>query len=169
LRACCRPGVAVQFIVFEGKQDMHKQLARRLRHWQRPESRFVVIRDQDSGDCRAIKRQLVNLCEEAGRGDTLVRVACRELESFYLGDLTAVDAGLELNGLARSQHTRKFRNPDALANAAEELSKLTGYRYQKLGGSRRIGPHLHLDGRNTSHSFNTLIQGVQRICKEMKS
>jgi hypothetical protein len=162
-------GISVQFIVFEGKQDMHKQLARKLRLWQCPSSRFVVMRDQDSGDCRTVKRQLKGLCQEAGRGDALVRVACRELESFFLGDLAAVEAGLELNGLARQQQGRKFRDPDALANASEELGKLTGQRYQKLGGSRRIGPRLHLDGRNTSNSFNTLIRGVRTICQEMMS
>ena len=35
--------------------------------------------------------------------------------------------------------------PDNLANAAEELAKLTGHRYQKVGGSRAIGPHLDID------------------------
>lgn len=162
--------IAVQYIVFEGKQDMHKQLIKRLRFWQKPDSRFVVMRDQDSGDCEVIRQQLQDLCREAGREDTLVRVACRELESFYLGDLQAVEAGLALKGLARQQVNRKFRDPDALVNAAEELSKLTGKRYQKLGGSRSIGPHLNLDDDgNTSRSFKALFEGVRKVSKEMCS
>lgn len=162
--------IAVQYIVFEGKQDMHKQLVKRLRFWQKPDSRFVVMRDQDSGDCRVVRQELLDLCREAGREDALVRVACCELESFYLGDLQAVEAGLAIKGLARQQSNRKFRDPDALVNAAEELGKLTGKRYQKLGGSRSIGPHLNLDyGANTSRSFNALVEGVRRVSKEMCS
>ncbi|MTW22276.1 DUF4276 family protein [Allochromatium palmeri] len=162
--------IAVHYIVFEGKQDMHKQLVKRLRFWQKPDTRFVVMRDQDSGDCRIVRQELLELCREAGREDALVRVACRELESFYLGDLQAVESGLAIKGLARQQGNRKFRDPDALVNASEELGKLTGKRYQKLGGSRRIGPHLNLDdGMNTSRSFKALIEGVRRVSKETYS
>jgi hypothetical protein len=160
-------GIRVEYIVFEGKQDMHRQLVRRLRYWQQPDSRFVVMRDQDNGDCRAIRQQLLALCINAGRADALVRVACHELESFYLGDLAAVEKGLALSGLARQQEKRKFRNPDALANAAEELTRLTRQQYQKVDGSRRIGPRLRLDGCNKSCSFNVLAEGVIRIGREM--
>jgi hypothetical protein len=110
---------------------------------------------------------ILGLCVEAGRADALVRVACHELESFYLGDLAAVEEGLALDGLAKQQKKRKFRNPDMLANAAEELTKLTRQHYQKVDGSRRIGPCLRLDGCNKSHSFNILATGVKRIGEEM--
>jgi len=82
--------VQVQYIVFEGKQDMHRQLVRRLKHWLAPDSCFVVLRDQDSSDCRLLKQELRALCEAAGRPQALVRIACHELETFYLGDLAAV-------------------------------------------------------------------------------
>jgi hypothetical protein len=51
-------GIRVEYIVFEGKQDMRNRLVRRLRYWRQPDSRFVVMHDQDSGDCRAIRQQL---------------------------------------------------------------------------------------------------------------
>lgn len=158
--------IKVQFIVFEGKQDLHRQLVKRMRGWQKPLTRFIVLRDQDSGDCRAIRSELRALCDQAGRPDALVRIACRELESFYLGDLRAVEAGLSLPGLSGQQGKRKFRTPDTLANAAEELKKLTAGRYQKLAGSRVIGPHLDLRGNNRSHSFNTLLAGLRRLVDE---
>lgn len=157
------------YMVFEGKQDMHRQLTRRLRYWQKPQTRFVVMRDQDGGDCRQVKHALQTLCLAADRDDCLVRVACHELESFYLGDLGAVEIGLGLNGLGKYQESSKFRSPDKLANAAEELGKLTRQRYQKLIGSRLIGPHLKLDGANRSRSFGTLIEGVRRLCEGMAS
>lgn len=157
-------GILVRYIVFQGKQDLEKNLKKKLRGWRIPDSVFVVMRDQDSGDCKAIKAKLTDLCREAGREGVLVRVACRELESFYLGDLAAVEQGLGLNGLKSRQQGRKFRNPDALGNPAEELFRLTGNRYDKIAGSRAIAPYLSLE-TNYSYSFRVLLSGIMNIVK----
>lgn len=157
------PDIAVHYMVFEGKQDLQKLLVRRMQHWQKPDSRFIVLRDQDSGDCHQVRQHLLKLCTQAGKPEALVRVACHELESFYLGDLCAVEQGLDLKGLSKRQNGRKFRPPDQLTNASEELKKLTGQRYQKLSGSRAIGPYLQVDGRNRSRSFNVLLDGIRRV------
>lgn len=155
-------GCVHQCIHFSGKQDLERNLVRKLKGWQKPDSVFVVLRDQDAGDCREIKRRLNELCVQAGRGSVLVRIACHELESFYLGDLAAVEKGLEIVGLASKQGQAKFRDPDTLANPSEELRRLTNKGYQKLLGSRAISPHLDLDA-NKSRSFNTLLSGLRRL------
>lgn len=157
------PDVEVHYMVFEGKQDLHKRMVMRMRYWQKPDSRFIVMRDQDSADCRQVRQELMELCTRSGKPDALVRIACHELESFYLGDLLAVEQGLGLKGLARLQDGRKFRAPDQLANASEELRKLTERRYQKLAGSRSVGSCLRVDGSNRSHSFNVLMDGIRRM------
>ncbi|CAK8725337.1 DUF4276 domain-containing protein [Candidatus Electrothrix laxa] len=154
--------VVPRFIVFEGKQDLEKQLVRKLKLWQLPDSRFIVLRDQDAGDCRKIKENLREKCKEAGRMDTIVRIACHELESFYLGDLQAVEKGLAMSGLAKRQNQRKFRQPDNLPNPARELTMLTKKSYQKIAGSRAIGRYLHPEN-NRSNSFNVLIKAVRDI------
>lgn len=155
------PGTESRFIVFQGKQDLEKNLLKRLRGWRVPESGFIVLRDQDSGDCHAIKRKLSAICSEAEK-DVLVRIACRELESFYLGDLSAVEKGLQVSGLSRQQGKSKFRGPDYLENPSLELEKLTGGRYQKISGSRSIAPCLSCD-RNASHSFLALVSGIRKV------
>lgn len=162
-------GVTVRYIVFEGKQDMHKQLVRRLRLWQQPESRFVVMRDQDGGDCHHIKQQLQELCNQAGKEDVLIRIACRELESFYLEDLAAVELALQIPGLGNQQNKAKFRNPDELAAAAEHLHRITEGEYQKMMGSRAIGPHMSTQGENRSTSFNALLNGIRRLYPEIET
>ena len=104
--------IHVRFITFEGKQDLEKQLAKRIRGYLNPQARFLVLRDQDSApDCVVVKRKLLMLCEGAGRqAVSLVRIACRELESMYLADLQALEQALSLKGLARQQGNTKFRN-----------------------------------------------------------
>jgi len=157
-------GTGVRVIAFEGKSDLEAQLGRKLRNWQDPSARFVVLRDQDSGDCRTINQSLSQLCQLAGRPEALVRIACHELESWYLGDLRAVEVGLGLPGISRSGDKAKFRDPDRLNNASQELKTLTRDSYQKISGSRRIAPHMDLAGRNRSTSFNVFCSGVRRLC-----
>jgi hypothetical protein len=154
--------VAYKVLVFQGKSDLEKKLLRRLKGWRKPASRFVIMRDQDSGDCRVIKEKLLQLCQEAGKSDCLVRIACHELESFYLGDLAAVEAGLSLKGLSQRQRQTNYRAPDSVASPSQELIRITGKRYLKVAGSRAISRHLDLDN-NKSRSFNVLIQGIRRL------
>lgn len=153
--------VELKCIIFEGKQDLERNLERKLRGWQAPDTQFVVMRDRDSEDCTLVKKRLVGICRRAGHPETLVRIACGELESFYLGDLEAISAAFGQK--VSDSRKAKFRQPDNLGNAAEELRRLTDGRYQKISGSRLIAPHLKTDGTNRSHSFNVLLSGLRRM------
>jgi len=153
--------LSTQFVVFEGKQDLQRRLPIRLRTWQQPDSLFVVLRDQDSGDCTAIKAGLVDQCSSAGQPTALVRIACHELESFYLGDLAAVGKAIGPESLGKHQRKAKYRDPDRLANPAQELKKIAPA-YQKVSGSRAIGPHMNVED-NHSQSFNALVSGVKNL------
>ena len=111
-----------------------------------------------------VKQRLAEkVCASGKQAVTLIRIACTELESFYLGDLNAVQQGLEFGNLAKKQLIRKYRTPDTLSNAAQELSNLTQKKYQKVAGSRAIAPFLKIDGSNKSHSFNVLLVGIRKL------
>jgi len=156
--------VHIFYMVFEGKQDLEKRLETRLQKWQLSDTYFLVMRDQDSGNCLMIKKNLKQKVANSKKANqTIIRIACRELESFYLGDLQVVEQGLTLNNISRQQGKSKYRSPDQLSNPAEELGRLTNNVYQKVQGSRYIAPHLNLDGSNTSNSFNVLISGIRRL------
>ena len=158
------PDIDVKYIIFEGKQDLEKRIEKKLLHWQLPNSYFLVLRDKDSGDCHIIKNELLTKINKTSKQDvSLVRIACHELESFYLGDLKAVENALEINGLSTHQEKRKYRNPDKLGSPSEELKKITMRKYQKKSGSRAIGRFLSITGSNRSHSFNILIQGIYKL------
>lgn len=161
--------VVLRFVVFEGKQDLEKQLVRKMRGWRTPNTHFVVLRDQDSAHCEEVKQRLVDLCHEAHHPEALVRVACHELESWYLGDLATVESVFGLSGLAGKQDSRRFRDPDHLGKPSQEMERLTRGRYQKVGGSRSIGPHLRLDGVNHSNSFNVFVSGVSQLVESVVS
>lgn len=157
-----------RFIPFEGKQDLEKQLVKKLRGYVNPEARFIVMRDQDSApDCHTVKGQLLAKCHEAGRAPvSLVRVVCRALETFYLADLAAVELALGQRGLQAQQGTAKFRAPDYLESPDQELSKLTKQAYQKVRDSRLIGPHLDLNNERSA-SFRNLLGAIRRLESEL--
>ncbi len=152
------PEIERHFLVFEGKQDLEKQMVRRLRGWRRPNTRFVVMRDQDSGDCVAIKRKLQGLCATGGRTDAVVRIACREMEAFFVGDWHAVANAFGRPGLGDNDRRAKFRDPDLLGSPSKELMRLIPG-YQKRSGARRISRHLN-PSRNRSASFHALMRAL---------
>lgn len=149
-------------IAFEGKQDLEKQLPIKLKGWRAPNTHFIVLRDQDAGECRTIKRKLKGICAAAQKPDALVRIVCREIESWYLGDLEAVETALQIEGLRNLQGKSKYRNPDGIQCPSRELKKVTKNRYQKVGGSRLIGEHLRIDN-SRSTSFKHFIRGVRTV------
>ncbi len=140
-----------KYITFSGKQDLLKNIRLKLKNYRTPETVFLIMCDKDSQDCRMLKRKIEQSIPAHKKAK--IRIACHELESFYLGDLQAVDKAFGLN-LARYQKTTKYRNPDDLiVKPAEKLKILTQEKYQKIQGSRLIAQHLKLDNSNQSVSF----------------
>lgn len=153
--------ITVHYQVFQGKQDMEKRLALRMRGWCRAHTCFVVLRDQDSGDCVAIKNGVKQICRSAGHPNAVVRIACRELESFFIGDWAAVAAAFDMPALTKLGAKAMYRKPDVLGSPSGELKKHIP-QYQKRDGARRMGPHINPD-RNQSHSFQVLLRSIQQI------
>jgi len=157
------PGLDFLCIKHEGKQDLEKSIPRKLRAFHR--SVFVVVRDNDRANCIVIKTRLQRLCEEGGRSDTLIRIACQELEAWYLGVLAVladVYARPKLAGLGRKT---KYRNPDRLGSPSSELVKLVP-EFRKLEGARRMGAAMPLlESANNSPSFRVFVEGVRRMTR----
>ena len=74
------PDLEFLCITHEGKQDLEKSIPRKLKAFRR--ELFVIIRDNDGADCRAIKARLIDVCKNEGKSDVLIRIACQELESW---------------------------------------------------------------------------------------
>ncbi|MGB5769796.1 MAG: DUF4276 family protein [Crocosphaera sp.] len=160
--------ITFKCIPHEGKQDLEKSIPKKLKAWN-TEAKFIIIRDQDSGNCLKIKEQLSDLCQQSGRSDSLIRIVCHELESWFLGDLAAVEKAFNLRQgkLSQKQNNAKYRDPDQLNSAKQELKKLVD-NYQQISGSREIGQYLEVENieKNTSYSFKVFIQGVRKILEE---
>lgn len=151
------PGKHVIIVQHEGKSDLKASFSRKIAAWQHPKAvPFIVLHDNDGSDCATLKHELTELVTLRCRARTRVRIVMQCLESWYLGDPTALEAsGLVKPTIARKiENSQKFRNPDRLVNAKDEFFRLHTERGQ-LALARRIAPHLDPQ-RSRSHSFRLL-------------
>ena len=89
------PDLTFLCFAHEGKSDLERSIPRKLRAWREPGVRFVVLQDNDGNDCLRLKQRLMQFCRAAGRPDTVVRLACQELEAWYLGEPDALAEAFE--------------------------------------------------------------------------
>lgn len=146
----------------EGKSDLKRSLSKKVKaspHFSQP-VKLLIIHDQDSNDCKVLKTNLISECSGLKSGDFLVRIACKELENWYLGDLESIDIvypDTQASGLSGKS---KFRNPDRL-NGSEEMNNLTR-KFSKSHASREIGRIISIENNNSS-SFNYFISGIAKL------
>jgi hypothetical protein len=150
----------------EGKSDLDRSVPRKLGAWGVPGDRFVVLRDNDAAACVEVKARLVKLCAASGRPDTLVRLACQELEAWYLGDLEALAAAYEDPKLCAPALRKRFVDPDAWEKPSLQVQRLLPA-FQKGQGARLMGAALRDADANKSRSFQVFVAGVQRLALEM--
>jgi hypothetical protein len=132
----------------------------------------VVVVDSDQQDCRTFLNELSTVAVESGFPQALFRIAIEEIESWYLGDQTAIQAAYDNARIAvLSNH-----NQDSICGTWERLADAVypgGIRaVQRVGWplpgnlkhewARRIGAHMAID-RNVSPSFNKFVTGLQRL------
>ena len=155
------PCLDFQCVEHEGKQDLERSVRNKLRGWREPGVNFVVLRDNDGGDCQVLKERLRELCRRNGRPDTLVRIACQELEAWYLGEPDALADAYGEDSLRGIGARARFRDPDTVAKPSTAVRELVP-QFQKTDGARRMAEHLSRE-RNRSASFQALMQGIENI------
>ena len=148
----------------EGKQDLQKSIPNKVRAYRKfhAEVKIVIIQDQDQEDCVDLKNKLRSLvAREDPSRPLLVRIACRELENWYLGDLDAVQSVYPKSKAAGKTNKAKFRNPDNL-QGAEEMRRLSP-QFQKGSCASKIGKCIRTDA-SRSTSFIHFVSGIQKFC-----
>lgn len=155
------PALPFLCVPHDGKTDLEKSIPRKLQGWREPGVRFAVVRDNDGKDCSALKDALRQLCHAAHRGDTLIRIACQELEAWYLGEPDALADAFGREGLRGIGRKARFREPDSVLRPSEAVEQLVP-EFQKVSGARRMAQHLSRE-RNVSASFQAFVAGIERV------
>ena len=58
---------------------------------------------------------------------------------------------------------RKYREPDKLKNAKQELRRIIPT-YQPIDGAKKITAHMDVDN-NTSHSFKVFVRSIRKMAQ----
>lgn len=159
--------ITFKCIPHQGKQDLAKSIPTKIKAFKKfsPTTKFIIVHDQDSNNCKMLKSELLEICQKAGQPEVMIRIICHELESWFLGDLSAVEIayGLKPSTLSRKQESKKYRDPDRLNSAKQDLKTLLSeYEYYPGTHSKTIAPHLSLSN-NKSQSFQIFIQGIYKL------
>ena len=148
-------------LTHEGKSDLRRSIKSKLSCWGFSEDRFLILHDNDGGDCIDLKKTLRSICVKARKPDTLIRIPCQELESWFLGDLDAVADAFCKPKIRNLQKKKRYRDPDLISNASDDLAKLTSMR-GKVKRARMIAAEMDINS-NRSHSFNVFIEGLRNF------
>jgi predicted ATP-dependent endonuclease of OLD family len=160
------PRDRVKIIVHQGVDSLEKSLPRKLRGWTDRTAKFLVMRDNDNGDCRARKAKLEKIAADAGKTDqTVVRIVCQEIEAWFLGDPMALEAAGLLKKGARPKLLK--RDPDTVIKPSKELERLVRRyskhkSYQKKSGASKIAKHLTIE-ENRSISFKHTVASLVQL------
>jgi len=146
----------------QGKQDLKRSIPikmRAYRHYKVP-VKVIIVHDQDSSECKLLKSELRKLTNKTPEIPSLIRIACRELEAWYLGDLDALEAIYPQFKSKMFKNWSLFRNPDE-CNAYDELKRSIPT-FQKGVASKEISNYISLS-QNRSKSFNQFIHGIEKF------
>lgn len=172
-------GADFQIIRFQCKDDLLKNLPDRLRgysQWLPANWVILVLVDRDDDDCRVLKQAMEKMAEDArllsktlaGHGQPFQvanRIAVEELEAWFFGDWTAVQAAYPR--VSASQVSKQgFRDPDAVLGgtweALERVLKKAGYfktGLRKMECAKQVAQHME-PARNASRSFQAFAGAV---------
>jgi hypothetical protein len=144
-------GVEWIVLCFQGKSDLEKNVLTKMQQWNYGDPHFIVLR---------VKERLRQKADGAGKPFS-VRIVCNELESWFLGELNAVEAAFPASRATLLKNTAKYRNPDLLTNASDELHKLVDIS-GKVSRAKAIAEHFKPDDC-VSHSFSELRMKVLEL------
>jgi hypothetical protein len=158
-------GQHFQCVPHQGKSDLDRSILRKLVAWRTPGDRFVIVRDNDSADCIALKTKLQTLYVHPWRPTTLIRLVCQELESWYLGDLASLAAAFGQPKADTPATRKRFINPDSWQKPSVEVKRLVPA-FQKNSGARAMAQYLNPKS-NRSHSLQVFVAGVRHMATDM--
>lgn len=146
----------------EGKSDLKKSIPKKIRTFSRyfMPAKIIIVHDQDSNDCKALKNDILELCKANGEIDVLIRIPCRELENWYLGDMNALEKIYPDFNAKKYKNRAKFRNPDNCFGSFEIERIIPDF--QKKYAAKNIPKHFDISN-NSSESFNQFISGLSKF------
>ncbi len=130
-------------------------------------AKILVTIDQDNYSCKELKQKLEEIIKENCHCPYKIRIVCKELESWFLGDLEAISKAYPRLKSGKYRNKPEIKNVDEINKPSEKLIKMIkeidGRKFLSKGElSEKISPHLNID-INSSVSFQQTIQAIKSL------
>jgi hypothetical protein len=164
------PDVSFRIYPHQGKQDLERAISKTVPSISKmPGSKILITRDQDYNDCKKLKKKLLNWLEGKCSCDLFVRIVCRELESWFLGDLQAVEKAFNRFNEKQYSGKKELRNVDSVNKPSDYLRRIipeysNKENLPKLEASSKIAKYMNINN-NKSSSFNHTINAIKKLCE----
>jgi hypothetical protein len=153
----------------QGKRDLEKAIAKAVPSISKmPDSKILIVMDQDNADCKAVKKHIIDdLINGHCHCSYFVRIVCRELESWFLGDLGAVGKAYTRFKATEHSHKTELKDVDYITTPHKYLCKIIPEYSRretlpKIETASKIAPFMNLEN-NKSKSFNHTIDAIKKL------
>jgi hypothetical protein len=162
----------VSFSIYkhQGKRDLEQAIRKAVPSISKiPDARILIVRDQDSGDCKATKQHIVDLMKDNCHCKYFVRIACRELESWFLGDLAAIEKAYKRFKAKKHLYKERLRDVDCIVAPHKYLREIIPEysgkaTLPKIETATRVAPFMNLEN-NKSKSFCHTICAIKKLAE----
>ena len=164
------PDICCRIYPHQGKQDLEKALRSTLPTISRmPEARVLIVRDQDSDNCRLLKKKLDDMVSDYCHSTYKIRIVCRELECWFLGDMEAIAGAYPRFKPELHRHKADYRIVDEIADAPDRLLRMVpelkrNKTLPKMDFANRVASHMTVEA-NSSTSFRHFISAIHQLTK----
>lgn len=150
-----------------GKEDLITNLKKIVPSLSKSAQQVIILIDQDRTDCKKLKNDIVEkMCNCAC--EYKIRIACYELETWFLGDMEAIAKCSPRFKPHFYQNKRKYCNAiDKIKKPSDIIKKIVpdwekNY-LSKPKFASEIAQCIALETKNRSHSFNVFLRTLKNI------
>jgi len=163
--------VDFRILVHQGKNDLERALTDKIASLSRIKGvKILITIDQDADDCKQLKQKLAELVDENCACEYKIRIVCKELESWLLGNLLAIEKAFPRFRSVLYTEKEQMRNVDKIKGKPSDFLLRIVPEFKdrkklpKLEFSKKIAPFLDI-ANNTSTSFNHTINAIKKLCE----
>jgi len=154
-----------------GKEDLLSNLHKIIPSLSRRAEQIIVLIDRDQQDCVELKKKIKGemawcFCEYK------IRIACYELEAWFLGDMAAIAKCSPRFKASFFQGKEKYRDVDNIPKPSRVIEKIVPDWKKKYTSkpyfAERIAHFISLDRKsleqaNRSHSFHVFLKTLRSL------
>jgi hypothetical protein len=154
-----------------GKEDLISNLRQIIPSLSKRAQQIIVIIDQDKQDCVVLKDKIKKKMAYCSC-EYKIRIACYELEAWFLGDMEAIAKCSSRFKAGFFQGKKKYRDIDNIEKPSRVIEEIVSdwkERYaSKPQFAKTIAPFVSLERKNfkkanRSHSFQVLLETLYEL------